>query len=126
MFLAMTDLRTGTQWTMFRCTSITARSDSRNVEGSMSECPLCLGSSPFVVSGDQSGRFAMMIEFVASGITFAIPTLPLTITARANIFCFGCFPGLRRAKSDVIEQRQTADCGSDKILSFSSGPLIQF
>ena len=83
-FLGMTDLLTGTQWTISLCTSITARRDSRKVEGSISERTLCLRSSPFVVLEDQSGKFAMMIEFVAAGIVLAM--LSVTINhSKQNI-----------------------------------------
>ena len=60
---------------MSLCTSITARKDSRKVDGRISECPLCLTSSPFGVVEDQSGKFAMMIEFVAIGIGLAMLSL---------------------------------------------------
>jgi hypothetical protein len=60
---------------------------------------LCLGSSPFVVDEDQSGKFAMMIEFVDVGIGLAMLCLDDHRHRVSLTFCFFdlvSFPGLGR------------------------------
>lgn len=72
-------LRTGTQCTISLCTSITALSDSRNVEGSLSaEEVSVVGESGIAISLSelvdeveaQSGRLVMMMLFVAIIMNF--------------------------------------------------------
>jgi hypothetical protein len=62
-------------------TSITARRDSRKVDGNTSESLPCSVSSvsvPFGVFFDQSGKFAMIMEFVAmKAVTICVTKLML-------------------------------------------------
>lgn len=76
---------------------MTARRDSRNVEGSISEFTSCIGSSPFAGVEDQSGKFAIMIEFVAVGIGSAMSVASLDDHPKHDLFLLFCFPGLSRA-----------------------------